>query len=159
MMEKQSQVLIKKAYAAFNARAIDTALSAMHPAIQWPKAFEGGYVSGHAEIREYWQRQWAEINPKVEPVEFKERQNGTLEISVHQVVKDLQGALLFDGLARILGQCTHFASLAPHLLFGEGAGVRRTQEQNPYTDPEFALVKHIYTLQAGLLQRMDIELF
>lgn len=111
------QDLIKKAYTAFNARDIDTALSTMHPDIQWPKAFEGGYVSGHNEIREYWTRQWTEINPKVEPVGFTERQDGTLEISVHQLVKDLQDNIVFDGP-----------------------------------------VKHIYTLQDGLLRRMDIEL-
>jgi hypothetical protein len=116
-MEKQIQDLIKKAYAAFNARDIDTALSTMHPDVQWPKAFEGGYVSGHNEIREYWTRQWTEINPNVEPVGFNERQDGTLEISVHQLVKDLQDNVIFDGT-----------------------------------------IKHIYTLQDGLLLRMDIEL-
>ncbi|MGE5107933.1 MAG: nuclear transport factor 2 family protein [Sphingobacteriales bacterium] len=116
-MEKQNQDLIKKAYAAFNARDIDTALSTMHPDVQWPKAFEGGYVSGHNEIRKYWTRQWTEINPKVEPVGFNDRHDGTLEIAVHQTVKDLQGNLMFDGS-----------------------------------------VKHIYTLQDGLLRRMAIEI-
>jgi len=108
--------LIKKAYSAFNGRDIDTALSTMHPDIQWPKAFEGGYVNGHNEIREYWTRQWKEINPKVEPVELNKRPDGTLEIIVHQIVKDLQDKVIFDGK-----------------------------------------VKHIYTLQDGLLRRMDIE--
>lgn len=108
--------LIKKAYTAFNERDIDKALSTMHPDIQWPKAFEGGYVSGHNEIREYWTRQWTEINPKVEPIKINERQNGNLEVEVLQKVKDLQGNSLFDGT-----------------------------------------VKHIYTLQDGLLRKMDIE--
>lgn len=116
-MEKQLQDLIKKAYSAFNARDIDMALSTMHPGVEWPKAFEGGYVSGHSAIREYWTRQWAEINPNVEPLGFIERQDGSLEITVHQKVKDLQGNIIFDGI-----------------------------------------VKHIYTLQDGLLRRMDIEL-
>jgi hypothetical protein len=116
IMEKQIQDLFKKAYAAFNARDIDTALSTMHEDIQWPKAFEGGYVSGHDEIREYWTRQWTEINPNVEPVEINERQNGIVEIAVHQLVKDLKDNVLFDGT-----------------------------------------VKHIYTLEGGLLRRMDIE--
>lgn len=117
MMEKQIRYLIKKAYAAFNARDMDTALSTMHPDVQWPKAFEGGYVSGHTEIRTYWTRQWTEINPNVEPVAFNQRQDGTVEIRVHQIVKNLEGNLMFDGT-----------------------------------------VKHIYTLQDGLLRRMDIEL-
>lgn len=109
--------LITKAYSAFNARDIDTALSTMHPQVQWPRAFEGGYVSGHNEIREYWTRQWTEINPNVQPVEVNERPDGTLEIIVHQKVKDLQDNTIFDGI-----------------------------------------VKHIYSLQDGLLRRMDIEL-
>ena len=115
-MPSQYEDLIKKAYSAFNARDIDTALSTMHPDVQWPKAFEGGYVSGHSEIREYWTRQWTEINPAVQPVEFNERQDGTLEITVHQKVKDLEDNTIFDGT-----------------------------------------VKNIYTLQDGLLRRMDIE--
>ncbi|GEO09243.1 nuclear transport factor 2 family protein [Segetibacter aerophilus] len=101
-MEKQIQDLIYKAYSAFNSRDIDTALSTMHSNIQWPKAFEGGYVTGHNGIREYWTRQWKEINPTVEPVELNERQDGTLEITVHQIVKDLQDNLMFDGTVRHL---------------------------------------------------------
>lgn len=116
-MEKQTKNLINKAYSAFNARDIDTALSTMHPDIQWPKAFEGGYVRGQPEIKKYWIRQWAEINPTVDPIEFNDRQDGTLEIVVHQIVKDLDGNLMSDGI-----------------------------------------VKHIYTLQDGLLRTMDIEL-
>lgn len=72
-MEKRNQDLIQKAYASFNARDIDTALSTMHPEVQWPKAFEGGYVCGHNEIKEYWTRQWTEINPVVQPIGFRER--------------------------------------------------------------------------------------
>ena len=116
-MASQYEDLIKKAYSAFNSRDIDTAFSTMHPDVQWPKAFEGGYVSGHSEIKEYWTRQWTEIDPDVQPVGFNERQDGTLEVTVHQKVKDLQGNTVFDGI-----------------------------------------VKHIYTLQDGLLRRMDIEL-
>jgi len=92
--------LIKKAYSAFNSRDIETALSTLHADVQWPKAFEGGYVSGHDEIRKYWTRQWTEINPTVEPIGFNERQDGILEVTVHQIVKDLQGNLLFDGTVK-----------------------------------------------------------
>ena len=116
-MENQIHNLIKKAYSAFNSRDIDTALSTFHINVQWPKAFEGGYVSGHNDIRAYWTRQWTEINPTVEPIEFNDKENGTLEVTVHQIVKDLQDDELFNGM-----------------------------------------VKHIYTIQDGLLRKMDIEL-
>jgi hypothetical protein len=88
----------------------------MAPDIKWPKAFEGGYVEGHDEVRAYWERQWDEINPKVTPVGFRERENGTLEVEVDQLVKDLEGNILFDGK-----------------------------------------VLHIYTIEKGLLQQMNIE--
>ncbi|MES2881443.1 MAG: nuclear transport factor 2 family protein [Bacteroidota bacterium] len=90
--------LMKKAYTAFNQRDIDAALSTMHPHIQWSKAWEGGYITGHDEIKKYWTRQWAEINPKVEPINFTRRTNGSLAVAVHQQVKDLKGNVMFDGM-------------------------------------------------------------
>src|ERR1700712_2518206 len=91
----KDQELIKKAYAAFNARNIDEILQVMHPEIKWSKAWEGGYAEGHDEVRAYWERQWKEIDPNVTPVGFRERENGTLEVEVDQLVKDLTGNILF----------------------------------------------------------------
>ena len=98
--ENQFGDIIKKAYSAFNERNIDNALSTMQPNVQWSKAWEGGYICGHDEIKQYWTRQWNEINPKVEPIGFVERENGILEVKVHQNVKDLQENLMFDGLVK-----------------------------------------------------------
>ena len=94
---KQYQDLIRKAYAAFNARDIPTVLATFHPQVRWSKAWEGDYAIGHDEVRDYWLRQWQELNPWVEPIGFRERADGKLEVAVHQVVKDTQGLLLFDG--------------------------------------------------------------
>jgi len=102
--------LVKKAYNGFNTRDIDAALSTMHHDVQWPKAFEGGYVIGHNEIRTYWLRQWSEINPIVTPIAFKERENGSLEITVYQKVKDLQDHTIFDGNVK------HIYTLEDNLL-------------------------------------------
>jgi hypothetical protein len=113
----QNKNLIKKAYAGFNNREIDTVLSIMHPDIHWPKAFEGGHVIGHKAVSDYWTRQWSEINPKVEPVTITERPDGKVEVEVYQLVKDLESSILFDGN-----------------------------------------VKHVYIINNGLLQEMDIEL-
>jgi hypothetical protein len=99
-MENSFNNVIKKAYAAFNERKIDIALSTMQPDVQWSKAWEGGYISRRDEIRAYWTRQWNEINPNVEPIGFNQRENGSLEVRVHQHVKDLQGDLLFDGIVK-----------------------------------------------------------
>lgn len=91
------QALIKNAYTAFNARNIDAILSSMHPEVKWSKAWEGDYANGHDEVKAYWTRQWKEIDPNVTPVGFSEREDGTLEVEVYQLVKDLEGNILFDG--------------------------------------------------------------
>lgn len=78
----KNQALIKNAYAAFNARDIEAILQMMHPEVKWAKAWEGDYANGHNEVSAYWQRQWKEIDPKVTPVGFYERENGTLEVEV-----------------------------------------------------------------------------
>ena len=99
-MSTQFKDLINKAYAAFNERDIDKALSVMQPNVQWSKAWEGGYISGHDEIKKYWMKQWKEINPNVEPTRFIERQNGSVEVNVHQKVKDLQDNIMFNGTVK-----------------------------------------------------------
>ncbi|RFZ81839.1 ketosteroid isomerase [Mucilaginibacter terrenus] len=98
----ENQELIKHAYTAFNARDIDSILQVMHPEVKWLRAWEGDYAHGHAEVRAYWQRQWTEINPKVTPVGFRERENGTLEADVDQLVKGLAGNTLFEGKVKHL---------------------------------------------------------
>jgi hypothetical protein len=113
MVEQQD--LIRKIYAAFNARDIPAILATFHPQVRWARAWEGDYAVGHEEVRAYWRRQWQEVNPKVEPVAIREVGNDRLEVAVHQIVKDMQGQVLFDGP-----------------------------------------VKHIYTLQDGLIKQMDI---
>src|SRR5262245_30922637 len=59
--------VIVDAYTAFNARDIDRALEVMHPAVEWDNGMEGGYVHGHQSVRDYWTRQWTQIDPHVEP--------------------------------------------------------------------------------------------
>ncbi len=105
MTEEQllkNKKLIQDAYAAFNARDIDAVLLVMNSDVKWSRAWEGDYANGHSEVRAYWERQWKEIDPKVTPVGFRERENGTFEVDVDQLVKDLQGNILFDGKVKHL---------------------------------------------------------
>jgi hypothetical protein len=89
--------LIRKAYKGFNEREIDTVLSVMAPDVHWPKAFEGGYVVGHDAVRDYWTKQWSEINPTVEPISVNDRPDGKIEVEVDQLIKDMEGNTLFHG--------------------------------------------------------------
>jgi ketosteroid isomerase-like protein len=88
--------LLRAAYAAFNARDIDAALALMTSDVAWPKAFKGGFVHGSEEVRAYWTEQWSEINPHVEPISFYSEETGRILVEVHQVVRDLAGAVLAD---------------------------------------------------------------
>lgn len=87
---------LRSAYAAFNARQIDAALATMTADVAWPRAFKGGFVEGHRAVGAYWTEQWSEINPHVEPVAFHLEKPGQILVKVHQVVRDLAGAVLVD---------------------------------------------------------------
>lgn len=92
--------LLQQAYAAFNARDIDGALATMRPDVVWPNGMEGGTVHGHDGVRAYWTRQWGVLDPHVEPVTFNEDESGRIAVSVHQVVRDLEGKLLLDRMVQ-----------------------------------------------------------
>ncbi len=95
--EESAEVpLLRRTYAAFNARDIDATLAAMWPDVAWPNGMEGGYVHGHEAVRAYWTRQWTMIDPHVEPVGFAVDGQERVTVTVHQVVRDLSGKLLVD---------------------------------------------------------------
>ena len=68
----------------------------MHPEVHWPNGWEGGWVEGREGVRHYWSRQWAAINPSVEPRGFRHEPDGRITVSVHQIVRDLTGNVLAD---------------------------------------------------------------
>src|ERR1700754_4181914 len=89
---------LRRMYVAFNDREVDVALGEMVPGVDWPTAWEGGRAIGHEEVREYWTRQWVEINSKVEPTGFTERPDGTIAVDVHQSATSVStGDVLTDG--------------------------------------------------------------
>jgi ketosteroid isomerase-like protein len=69
---------LKRLYDRFNARDIETVLAAMHEDVMWAKGMEGGHVHGREGVRSYWTRQWAMIDPYVEPIEFSEGPAGEI---------------------------------------------------------------------------------
>lgn len=109
-----NQALIKKAYTAFNNRDIETALPLLHEDVVWPA--DGGTVDGREAVRDYWIKQWAEIDPRVEPMAFKTDADKRVVVDVHQTVRDLAGKVLSD-----------------------------------------QMVQHVYTMEDGLVRRMEIR--
>ncbi len=90
------ETLLRDVYAAFNRRDIDAVVAVMRADVDWPNAFEGGRVIGHEAVRDYWTRQFAQINPHVEPRRFATTDDGRIEVSVHQVVRALDGSMIAE---------------------------------------------------------------
>jgi len=88
--------LLRDVYDAFNRRDIERAVAAMHPDVDWPNAWEGGRVIGHDAVRAYWTRQFESIDPSVDPVGFSVEEDGRISVAVHQIVRELDGAVLAD---------------------------------------------------------------
>jgi ketosteroid isomerase-like protein len=82
--------VLRAAYEAFNARDVEGALELMHPEVDWPNAWEGGRVVGHAAVRDYWTRQFEQISSRVEPERFDRDPGGEITVTVHQVVHDAE---------------------------------------------------------------------
>jgi ketosteroid isomerase-like protein len=96
MPDSSNVDVLKKAYAAFNDRDIPGALATMQPDVVWPNGMEGGTVHGHNGVRDYWTRQWAMIDPNVDPVSFDVDEAGNIDVGVHQVVRNRTGKVLLD---------------------------------------------------------------
>jgi ketosteroid isomerase-like protein len=93
---KEIELLLKRTYNNFNERDIDATLAVMHPEVDWPNGMEGGIEHGHEAVRNYWTRQWKLIDPHVEPVNMNQREDARIDVTVHQVVHDMEGTLLLD---------------------------------------------------------------
>jgi hypothetical protein len=65
--------------------------------VDWPNAWKGGRLRGREAVRDYWTAQWAEIDPRVEPLSVTERVDGSLAVRVEQVVRSCDGELLGEG--------------------------------------------------------------
>ncbi|MET0427274.1 MAG: nuclear transport factor 2 family protein [Microvirga sp.] len=78
-------------YDRFNARDIDGVLSRLTSDVAWANGMEGGHVHGREAVRAYWTRQWALVDPRVEPIGFHRTVDGAIIADVRQSVRDLEG--------------------------------------------------------------------
>ena len=91
---------LRALYDAFNARDVDAVLEAMAEDVDWPNAWEGGRIRGRQAVRDYWLRQWAEIDPHVAPTRIETRPDGRVAVEVDQTVKGLDGTLIGENRTR-----------------------------------------------------------
>ncbi|MFL6451300.1 MAG: hypothetical protein ACJ746_27020 [Bryobacteraceae bacterium] len=57
-------------------------LVAMHHDVIWANGMDGGHVHGRDEVRCYWTRQWALVDPGVAPVEFSRGKDRDIVVDV-----------------------------------------------------------------------------
>jgi hypothetical protein len=88
------RALIGDLYRAFNTRDIDFVLDHLAPGVDWPNGQTGGRVIGRAAVRDYWLRQWREIDSRVEPLEIHIEPDGSARVRVDQLVRSLAGKVL-----------------------------------------------------------------
>ena len=87
---------LKGVYERFNARDIEGVLACLHGDVLWADGQDGGHVQGRDGVRRYWTRQWAMIDPHVEPVDFTMGADGEVVVAIRQTVRDLAGKVLAD---------------------------------------------------------------
>ncbi|NJK70448.1 MAG: nuclear transport factor 2 family protein [Methylacidiphilales bacterium] len=91
-----NQHFLQNLYDAFNKREIETIISVMNPDVKWANGVEGGFVYGREAVREYWINQFKDIQPELETLKFETDENNRNIVTVHQIIRDLQGNLLAD---------------------------------------------------------------
>ena len=87
---------LQNLYDAFNKREIETIISLMRPDVKWANGLEGGFVYGRDQVREYWVNQFKMIQPELETLKFETDENNRNVVTVHQIIRDLQGNVLAD---------------------------------------------------------------
>jgi hypothetical protein len=83
-------------YRDFNARDIDGVLERLAPGVDWPNGMTGGREVGREAVRRYWTKQWAEIDPRAEPLAIDFDESGKAHVRVDLLVKSLDGKVLMN---------------------------------------------------------------
>ena len=96
IMLSSNQQLLQSLYAAFNKREIESIIPLLRSDVKWANGLEGGFVYGRDQVREYWTNQFKEIQPELETLKFETDENNRNIVTVHLIVRDLQGGLLAD---------------------------------------------------------------
>lgn len=91
-----NQQFLQNLYEAFNKGDLETIISVMHPDVKWANGVEGGFVYGRDAVREYWTNQYKVIQVQLETLNFETDEHNRNVVTVHQIVRDLQGNLLAD---------------------------------------------------------------
>ena len=87
--------ILMQTYRGFNERDIESATEFLAPDVDWPNVGTGGREHGRSAVRRYWENQWREIDPHVEPLVIK-IEGDRAHVRVHQLICALNGTVLSD---------------------------------------------------------------
>jgi hypothetical protein len=87
---------LQNLYDAFNKREIETIIALMRSDVKWANGVEGGFIYGRDAVRQYWTNQFKAIQPELATLKFETDENNRKVVTVHQIIKDLQGNVLAD---------------------------------------------------------------
>ena len=91
--------LLQNLYDAFNKRDIEAVLATMADDVKWANGWEGGFVYGRDNVREYWRRQFEVITPQLEILEIEISDNRSIT-KLHQIARDLDGNIVDDKIVK-----------------------------------------------------------
>jgi len=94
MDPSHAEPLLRQLYVNFNTRAIDALLDNLAVDVVWANGMEGGHVHGRDAVRDYWTRQFSQIQSSVTPREIELTDDGRVRVEVHQVVHSADGTQL-----------------------------------------------------------------
>jgi hypothetical protein len=64
--------------------------------VKWANGLEGGFLYGRDAVREYWTNQFKMIQAELETLKFETDEKNRDVVTVHQIIRDLQGNVLAD---------------------------------------------------------------
>lgn len=99
-MTAEQLQLLKNLYEAFNNRQFETLISLMQPDVKWANGMEGGFVYGRDAVRRYWREQFETIDSRLEPLDYETDENNRNIVTVHIIIRDLEGGLLLEKTVR-----------------------------------------------------------
>lgn len=90
------QVLLLRAYLAYNAQDLDRLVAFVSDDVDWPDD-QGSRLHGTQALVAYWTEQWARVRVHDQPVALRQLDDGRIAAHVSQVVRSLDGAVLSTG--------------------------------------------------------------
>ena len=93
---KNHEHLVRRAYSAFNHRAIEAGLELLAHDVDWPKVPDGGFVHGREQVGRHWREQFAAADPHIEVDDVAETSAERVEARVRQIVRDRDGRKISD---------------------------------------------------------------